>query len=223
MPDQPTTLSEKRTLVPGPGMPTPPSYVLHDHQLKYFPELRVGEEIFTTRFAGSCSMMSCSAKCCRDGVLVDIKHRDRVLSEADLIVRYMEPGQEHNPAAWFEEEEEIDEDFPSGRVVNTRSNDGGCVFLDSRRRCVLQSAEEASPGLKPFYCRAYPVAIDHARVTLDSDWCPEETHCCGPVEGGELTAFDVCEGELTFLLGEAGVRELRRVASETGQPVPPPK
>jgi hypothetical protein len=105
-------------------------------------------------------------------------------------------------------------------VVNTKAANGACVFLDSQRRCVLQLAEAESPGLKPFYCRTYPIAIDHARVTLDADWCPEETNCCGPVAGGELTTFDVCEGELVFLLGEAGVRELHRVANDPARRVP---
>lgn len=213
-------MSEKRTLLPEAGMPIPPSFPLRDHQLGYFAELRVGEEIFTSRFAGSCSMSSCSARCCREGVLVDITHRDRVLSEHALITQYMEPTQVRDPSGWFEEEEEIDEDFPSGLVVNTKAANGACVFLDSQRRCVLQLAEAESPGLKPFYCRTYPVAIDHARVTLDADWCPGETNCCGPVEGGELTTFDVCEGELVFLLGEAGVRELHRMANDPDRRAP---
>jgi Fe-S-cluster containining protein len=205
--------SEKRTILPETGLPLGPSYALHDHQLTYFPELRVGEEIFSTRFTRSCSMASCSARCCRDGVLVDIAHRDRILSEAALVVQFMEPEQEHDPSRWFFEEEEIDEDFPSGRVVNTTSTES-CVFLDSQKRCVLQRAETVSPGLKPFYCRAYPIAIDHARVTLDADWCPEETNCCGPVPEGEQTAFDVCGWELAFLLGDAGFDELRRLAND---------
>jgi hypothetical protein len=126
----------------------------------------------------------------------------------------MEPFQEHDPAKWFDDEVEIDADFPSGKVVNTNSHTGSCVFLNSSRRCVLHAAEEASPGLKPFYCRAYPIAIAHGRVTIDADWCPEETHCCGPVEGGPLTVLDVCGGELTFMLGEAGFREVQQVAND---------
>lgn len=129
----------------------------------------------------------------------------------------MEPAQEHDPARWFEPEDEPDLDFPSGRAVNTTAVNGACVFLDSRRLCVLQLAEEKSPGLKPFYCRAYPVAIDHGRVTLDADWCPEETQCCGPVEGGELTMLDVYEFELVHTLGEAGVHELRRIANASAE------
>jgi len=207
-------MSEEQSLLPDVDQPLPPSYALREHHLTYIPELRVGEEVFTYRYASSCSMMSCSAKCCRYGVLVDIAHRDRILSEAALVVQYMEPTQEHDPSRWFDAEVEIDEDFPSGRVVNTNTHNDSCVFLDSNRRCVLHMAQSQSPGLKPFYCHAYPIAIVRGRITIDADWCPEETNCCGPVEGGELTALDVCGGELTFMLGEAGFREVQRVAND---------
>jgi len=208
MSENPTTTSE-------PEAPVPPSYALREHNLAYFSELRVGEELLTTRFASSCSMMGCTARCCRDGVLVDIAHRDRILAEAPLIVQFMEPIQEHDPSQWFDTEVEIDTDFPSGKVVNTMST-YGCVFLDSQKRCVLQLAESVSPGLKPFYCRAYPIAIANARVTIDADWCPEELECCGSVEDGPLTVFDVCGWEIQFLLGEAGARELRQIANDVG-------
>jgi len=207
-------MSEEQSLLPEVSEPPVPIYALREHNLKYLPELRVGEELFTYRFAASCSVNSCSARCCRDGVLVDIAHRDRILSEAALVVRYMEPTQDHNPENWFDSEVEIDADFPSGRVVNTNSNPETCVFLDSKRRCVLHMAEVESPGLKPFFCRAYPIAIDHARVTIDADWCPQETNCCGPVEGGEQSVLDVCGGELSFLLGEAGFREVQRISND---------
>jgi Fe-S-cluster containining protein len=189
-----------------------PDAVLREHHLGYLAELRVSEELLACRFTRSCSMSSCSAHCCRGGVLVDITHRDLVLTKASLIVEHMEPDQEHDPSRWFDVEDEPDEDFPSGRAVNTATINGSCVFLNSDRRCVLHLAESSSPGLKPFYCRAYPIAIDHARVTLHADWCPEETQCCGPVPDGELTVFDVCADELVHLLGEAGARELHRIA-----------
>jgi Fe-S-cluster containining protein len=198
------------------------SYPLHDHHLQYIADLRVSEQIFATRFVRSCSTSGCSARCCREGVLVDIAHRDRVLAEASLIIQHMEPQQEHDPSRWFEPHDEPDLDYPSGRAVNTNIVNGTCVFLDSRRLCVLHSAEAASPGLKPFYCRAYPVAIDHGCVTLDVDWCPEDTQCCQPVDSGEQSALDVYEPELAHLLGDSGVRELRRVAEIRRQQPPLP-
>jgi Fe-S-cluster containining protein len=196
---------------------TAPTFALKDHNLDYLPDLRVGEELFTTRFDRSCSMSSCSAYCCRDGVIVDVEHRDRVLAEADLVMQYMEPTQEHDTSKWFDEKESDDMDFPSGRATNTRVVNGTCVFLDSQRRCVLQRAEEQSPGLKPFYCRTYPIVIINGRVTIDDEHCPDERACCGPVAGGQLTALDVCSYELEYMLGARakGMTELRRLARES--------
>ena len=188
--------------------------VLRDHHLEHFSELRVSPKLLTSRFMRSCATASCNAQCCRGGALVDIAHRDRVLAEAALIVQHMEPEQEHDPALWFDGEEEADADFPSGRAVNTGIANDTCVFLDSKRRCVLHLAEETSPGLKPFFCRAYPVAINNGCLTLDDDWCPDEIQCCAAVAGGEVTALEYCEAELEFMLGRAGVDELRRIAND---------
>ena len=145
---------------------------------------------------------------------MDVAHRDRVLAEAALVVRYMEPTQEHDPAKWFEDEVVEDPDYPSGRAVCTTVVNDTCVFLDSRRRCVLHMAEAESPALKPFYCRAYPVAIVQGRITLDTEWCPDETQCCATVAEGELTGLDVYAGELLHLLGPAGDRELRHLVAQ---------
>ena len=56
--------------------------VLHKHRLGYFPELKVGEDIFTMRYASGCSMSNCHGICCADGVDVDIAERDRILEHA---------------------------------------------------------------------------------------------------------------------------------------------
>jgi Fe-S-cluster containining protein len=197
---------------------TAPSFALHEHSLDYFPDLRVGEEVFTRRFDRACSMGSCSAFCCREGVIVDVRHRDHVLANAPLILEHMEATQMRDSTRWFEPTEMDDADFPSGRACNTEVVNGTCVFLDSRRRCVLQLAESQSPGLKPFYCRTYPIVIIDARVTLDDEHCPGETQCCGPVSGGQLSALDVCREELVFMLGEpaAQLDELRRLEVQRG-------
>jgi len=196
---------------------TAPTFTLTDHNLDYIPDLRVGEELFTTRFNSACSMSSCSAYCCRDGVIVDVEHRDRVLAEADLVRHFMEPTQEHDSSKWFDENVTDDIDFPSGRASNTKVVNGTCVFLDSQRRCVLQRAEEKSPGLKPFYCRTYPIVIINGRVTIDDEHCPDESACCGPDASGSLTVLDVCAYELEYMLGAPakGMTELRRLARES--------
>lgn len=192
----------------GPALP------LRRHHLDYIDNLRLGEEILVPRFARGCDTNNCSGACCGGGVLVDVAHRDRVLAEAPLVVRYMEPSQEHDPTRWFEDEVFEDPDYPSGRAVCTTVVNDTCVFLDSKRRCVLHMAEAESPALKPFYCRAYPVAIVQGRITLDTEWCPDETQCCATVSEGELSGLDVYAGELLHLLGPAGHQELAHIAAE---------
>jgi Fe-S-cluster containining protein len=195
------------------------SFPLRRHHLPYFPDLQVGEEVFAARFAADADSSRCSAHCCRAGVLIDIAHRDRILAEAALVREYMEPAQEHDSSKWFYAEDEEDVDFPSGRAINTALVNDTCVFLDSQRRCVLQRAEERSPGLKPFYCRAFPIVIVEGRLTLNCDHCPDDTQCCGLVERGERTTLDVFRFELTHVLGEEGVRELERVQAQSRQNV----
>lgn len=191
------------------------SFPLRQHHLPYISDLQVNEDVFTARFAADADSSRCSAHCCRAGVLVDIAHRDRILSEAALVHEYMEPTQEHDPAKWFVAEDEEDVDFPSKRAINTTLVGGTCVFLDSQRRCVLQRAEERSPGLKPFYCRAFPIVIVEGRLTLNCDHCPDDTQCCGIVAQGERTALDVFRFELTHVLGAEGMRELERIQSDS--------
>jgi len=195
-----------------------PALPLRHHHLDYIPNLRVGEEMLAPRFARGCDPNKCSGACCGGGVLVDIAHRDRLLAEASLVVRYMEPSQEHDPSLWFEEEVFEDPDYPSGRAVCTTVVNDTCVFLDSQRRCVLHMAEAESPALKPFYCRAYPVAIVRGRVTLDTEWCPEETQCCATVPEGDMSGLDVYAGELLHLLGVAGDQELRHLVAQRQVP-----
>jgi Fe-S-cluster containining protein len=190
------------------------SFPLRKHHLPYIADLQVNEDVFTARFAADADSSRCSAHCCRAGVLVDIAHRDRILSEAALVHEYMEPAQEHDPARWFVAQDEEDVDFPSKRAINTTLVGGTCVFLDSQRRCVLQRAEERSPGLKPFYCRAFPIVIVEGRLTLNCDHCPDDTQCCGIVAQGERTALDVFRFELTHVLGAEGMREFERIQSD---------
>jgi len=206
---------------PAEAPPSPPelgrSFPLREHNLPFISDLRVGEEVFSARFAGDADSSRCSAFCCRAGVLVDIAHRDRILAESALVREYMEPTQERDPAKWFFAEDEEDVDFPSGRAINTTLVDGTCVFLDSQRRCSLQRAEERSPGLKPFYCRAFPVVIAAHRLTLNCDHCPDDTQCCGIVAevAGNRTALDVFRFEFTHTIGADGMRELERLERET--------
>ena len=188
------------------------SLVLAEHHLPHFSQLSVDPSLFERRFASDSSMARCAGTCCRSGVWLDVAHRAFIDAHTDVIVRYMEPQQEHDPSRWFDDDELIDPDFESGRAYSTATNNGACVFLDGQRRCVLQRAQAEVPGLKPFYCFAYPIVIDNGVLTLDDDHCPEETGCCAASRTGSQSVLDVCAWELEYVLGKPGYEELRRLA-----------
>lgn len=189
--------------------------VLRRHHLAHLPELKVDEEVLRIRYARDCAMSQCSGHCCRNGVLAGTDERDKVLRHAERVRRHMDDSQAHDPALWFGEET-ADADFASGHAVRTQVHRGTCVFLDGNARCVLQKVETEDGAdigvLKPFFCRAYPVSIEHAVLIVDGEHCPDETQCCGPVANGGLGLLDICAFELEFVLGEHGFAELRELS-----------
>lgn len=163
-------------------------------------------------------MTNCNATCCRQGVLLDVREKEKILQLADLVKKYMDPHQEQDTGRWFGDEME-DVDFPSGRCVATEVKSYGCVFLDARGRCVLQKAAlaEGMPkySLKPFFCVTYPVTIQDGEIIIDDPDFTYRTECCSTVENGELSVFDVCREEIGFMLGEQGLKELQELAGDS--------
>jgi Fe-S-cluster containining protein len=191
--------------------------ILRKHSLPQFPELKVGDDVFTTRYGKGCSMSNCRGRCCADGVDVDTAERERILQHAELIRPHMDETQDHNPANWFQTPRP-DADFPSGICATTSLKENGCVFLNKDGQCVVHIAEsQAPPGfgyLKPFFCRAFPVCILNGTLSVDDEQCPDEYGCCGPVKNGPLSILDICAFELEYVLGADGLAELRKLASE---------
>jgi len=191
--------------------------VLRSNPLKQFAELKVGEDIFTTRYAKSCSMSNCRGRCCADGVELDIADRDRILEYAHLIQPHMDETQDRDPANWFQKTHP-DADFPSGECATTALKENGCNFLNKDGYCVVQVAESKAPAgfgyLKPFFCRAFPVCILGGTLCIDDEQCPDEHKCCGPVKNGPLSILDICAFELEYMVGADGLAELRQMAVE---------
>lgn len=194
--------------------------VLQAHRLNHIRALRVGQGIFEKKFDSGCSMTACNATCCQGGVTLDVAERDVVLAHADLIIRHMEPDQERDPAAWFDDHVVKDLDFPSGIAIGTNFTDRGCVFLDAAGRCVLQKAAmaEGMPkfSLKPFFCVAFPITIEHGVLDTDEPDFTDRPHCCSVVESGSLSPVEVCAEELEFMLGREGFLELRSLVARRG-------
>ena len=192
--------------------------VLRRHQLSHLPGLEVNASIVDTRYAADSSPAHCDGMCCGNGVKLDIALRDQILANADLVRDAMGPEQDADPSGWFEDTEEVDPDFPSGRCVGTQVRPTGCVFLDGARRCVLQTVTitEARPGfnLKPFFCSAFPVTIANGELWIDELCLEAPRRCCRPTPGGTRRVVDVCETELRHVLGNEGLEELRLAAKE---------
>ena len=192
--------------------------ILKKHNLEHISELRIDPDILLNRFSHDCSMCRCNGTCCAEGVLLDLKEKERILTHSDLIRKYLEPQQEHNVAKWFDNKIEYDIDFPSGRCDGTAVRDGGCVFLDSKGLCVLQKTALAEGmdkfALKPFYCVAFPLVIDGHVLTTDDPEFTNRSQCCSIVPNGSLTVLDVCREEFEYILGTEGLEEIEQVFKE---------
>ncbi len=186
---------------------------LRNHNLTHLPVLKIDPVVFEAKFTHGCSMQNCNASCCQGGVMLDVKERDNILRHVDLIRAHMEPDQVHDPGVWFDNEEEVDSDYPSGRGVGTQTTDRGCVFLKKDGRCVLQTAamEEGLPkqALKPFFCFAFPVTIDAGVLTIDDPDFTNRPECCSMIPGGTTSVLEICREEFEFVLGSEGAKALR--------------
>ena len=154
---------------------------------------------------------TCSSVCCSHGVFADVKERDLILAHKDMIKKYMDETQPLDESMWFEDHEEDDTDFASGRCVGTQVVNDKCALLDKTGRCSAQVAA-ASEGmhkwaLKPLYCILFPIDIANNKVQFD-DMLDDEEKCCsiGPVF--ETPMFEGCKEELVHLLGSDGYEEL---------------
>ena len=175
--------------------------------------LAIGDELFGTGYPEGAGPCSCTSTCCSGGVYADVAERDAILERADMIARYMDETQPHDPARWFDDGEETDPDFPSGRCVATAVHNDKCAFLDRYGRCAIQRAtteeEMGRWALKPLYCILYPIEISEGRVSFDP-MLQDEQPCCTVSDEFHLPVFRACKDELTHLLGADGYEMLER-------------
>ncbi len=192
--------------------------ILSRHKLAHVPGIVIDKNILDRGFARGCSMNNCNGRCCRDGVLLDVKDKEKILAHVPMIQKAMEPQQEKDPSKWFDECVETDRDFPSGSCDGTAVAGGGCVFLNSKGLCTLQAVSMeygmGKDALKPFYCFAYPLTLDEGILTVYDSEFSERSECCMSVHQGEQSILDVCREELEFILGLEGVKEFEEIYSD---------
>jgi hypothetical protein len=192
--------------------------ILHKHKLEHIPNLQIDPEVFTQRFSPHASMCNCDGTCCAEGVLLDVKEKELILAHADLVKKYLEPQQEKDITKWFDNNIENDSDFPSGKCDGTAVQGNKCVFLCSKGLCALQKTAMAEGmdkfALKPFYCVAFPIAIDEHVLTTYEPEFTNRRQCCSIVSDGPLTVLDVCREEFEYILGTEGLKEIEELFRE---------
>jgi hypothetical protein len=171
---------------------------------------KVDPIIFTQGYPKGCGPYECDSACCSDGVWVDLKERDKILEEQELIKNYMDETQDTDSKEWFDEYEN-DKDFPSGACVGTTTRERGCVFLNKSGLCSLQVAA-ASEGrhkwdIKPFYCILFPISIANNTITFD-EHKQGESLCCTIHTRYVIPLFEACREELIYAVGEDGYKEI---------------
>lgn len=185
---------------------------------------RAWTAIFTRRMAADCMTHSCAVVeprrekldvCCQYGCDVDLAERDAILARAADVRAVLRPDVRDRP--WFEDEETVEPEYPSGRIVRTESVDGACIFLaHDRRGCALHrvALERGFDllGFKPAVCRLYPLYFEGDTLVISEEY-PE--YSCAHVTGPTL--YRLVRDVLADLWGAELVRALddaeRRVAS----------
>lgn len=173
--------------------------------------LTFSPELFSKGFPSGRGPCGCSSTCCRGGVYADLGERDVILAHKEMITKYLDETQLSDDTLWFEREESVDTDFPSGRSIGTTEHNGKCVFLDREGRCSLQVAavQEGMDrwAIKPLFCILFPIEITNGVVSFD-DLLQDEQPCCSIDEKFDVPMFRACREELTHLLGEEGYNAL---------------
>ena len=165
--------------------------------------------IFTRRLAADCMTHRCTIveshtekldACCQYGCDVDLREREAIEAHSGEIRTLLRA--EVKDARWFDPEEEVDADYPSGRVVRTEVHAGGCIFLaHDRRGCAIHRAALeggwSMHGVKPAICRLYPMSYEGDAIVIAGEY-PE--YSCAHVDGPTL--YQLTRDALAALFGD---------------------
>src|SRR5512140_1103116 len=165
--------------------------------------------VFTRRLVADCMTHRCRMvphptekldACCQYGCDVDLEERAAIEARGDEIRALLRA--EAKDVRWFDPEEEVDADYPSGRVVRTEVHEGGCIFLaHDRRGCAIHRAALEGgwdlSGVKPAICRLFPVSYLGDAIVIAEEY-PE--YSCAHVEGPTL--YRLTRDTLAELFGQ---------------------
>lgn len=185
----------------------------------------VWASVFERRLVADCMTYSCKmvdrephlAKldaCCQYGCDVDLRERDAIVALASDIRPLLREEVQATP--WFDDELEIDPDYPSGKVVRTSVYQDGCLFLaHDRRGCAIHRASIERGwdirGVKPAICRLFPLSYEADTILIADEYA---AYSCAHVDGPTLyritrdTLADVFGSELVAAMDVAEARVL---------------
>lgn len=173
--------------------------------------LKFDPTIFTNGFEEKDGPNACISLCCRHGVYLDPSERDRILAHGDLIEKHLDETQTRDRDKWFDNTEEEDPDFPSGKCVSTQVHNDKCVFLKKDGKCAVQVTEKEEGmqrfSLKPFYCILFPI-VKVDGVFMYDDFCSGESACCTASRGSKNKMIETCSIEFEHALGSTKYKEI---------------
>ena len=173
----------------------------------------ISPELYHKGYPAGQSPCACTSVCCQNGVYADVKERDLILAHKDVIKQCMDETQTTDENLWFEQHEQEDSDFVSGRSVGTEVYNGKCTLLDKAGHCSLQVAAVQQGmhrwALKPVFCVLFPLEISNNVIAFD-DLLDQEQHCCTVSTEFDVPIYEACKDELIHIIGEDGYAEVDR-------------
>jgi len=171
---------------------------------------RVEIDMFTRRVAEDCMTHDCTMvathtlkydACCQSGCDVDVGERDAINAKAGDIAPLLRAEVKGLP--WFDTDEVVDADYPSGRVVRTKTWNDGCIFLaHDRRGCAIHRASIEKGwdfhGIKPNICRLFPLSYMTDTIVVADEY-PD--YSCA--HGGGITLYRFARTDLGAIFGDA--------------------
>ena len=187
----------------------------------------VSRGLLQAQAASRCRLEECQSYCCSGGVYIHVRQVEDLLAHQDGIIPHL-PPERQDPALWFDNIIEPDEDYPEGgdtmgtNTVPDPTHPAGktCIFLlPGSRYCALQSAGIATGEnpwrYKPFYCALHPLEIIEGELRLaDDNELYQEGGNCQRGSSTLIPLYELFDVETKLVLGDEGYAQLAAMAKK---------
>jgi hypothetical protein len=170
---------------------------------------RVDTDVFALRYFTFCMDCDfCRDTCCSYGADIDLDDTERVKSLGPDFAAFVgRPASE-----WFDGQVIDDTEFPGGRMMRVRAENGHCIFLDTEGRgCKIHSYclqhRLDYHVYKPVVCWLFGVTFEYGNLVPSNEIKDASLICYG--QGPTL--FEAARDELLYFFGPDFVAELETV------------